>query len=370
MDLNLKEIPFMRYGSYFAVSETASGEFVLRDVHGGDMSASELFQFHFFDSSTGETVEQVQANATETAVVFSSLEDSTRQVRLCFTDSTDWLIEAEGLGVVLKAEKVRYDTFYQTGEDEYYFISYKKEMKYIIRTRNVQVEAPWEKVGNRFIQIKLTGENDISQFYLIEQKVEKQDRVKIPDWKAAQAALQKEFENWKKKMPEVPVSYNSSRDLASYILWGNVVHAEGCLTADITYMSKNHMQNIWSWDNCFSAMGIATSAPELAYNQLKVSIDHQAEHGSYPDCINDLFASYSCVKPPIHAWAYREMAEKNSLFYEERKFRSIFLSIEKATQYWLTERLLDESGLPYYTHGNDSGWDNASVFLKGIPVAS
>src|SRR5699024_309084 len=78
----------------------------------------------------------------------------------------------------------------------------------------------------------------------------------------------------------------------------------------------------------------------------------------------------SCVKPPIHAWAYREMAKKNSLFYEERKFRSIFLSIEKATQYWLTERLLDERGLPYYTHGNDSGWDNASVFLKGIPVAS
>ena len=48
----------------------------------------------------------------------------------------------------------------------------------------------------------------------------------------------------------------------------------------------------------------------------------------------------------------------------------IFESIEKSTHYWMNERRLDDSGLPFYTHGNDSGWDNASIFHHGMPVAA
>nr|WP_283808937.1 trehalase family glycosidase [Vagococcus allomyrinae] len=31
---------------------------------------------------------------------------------------------------------------------------------------------------------------------------------------------------------------------------------------------------------------------------------------------------------------------------------------------------MSDHGLPYYTHGNDSGWDNASIFHQGLPVIS
>ena len=37
-------------------------------------------------------------------------------------------------------------------------------------------------------------------------------------------------------------------------------------------------------------------------------------------------------------------------------------------KYWLNHRLDEETGLPYYLHGNDSGWDNSSLFDEGVPL--
>lgn len=372
MELTLKEIPFMRYGSYFAVSEIQEGGFTLRDVHGGDASPSTLFDFSFFEQLDEKKVPllNVEVQATETALTFTHLETKDKYVRLCFPTPTDCLIEVKGIGLDLIADKVRYDTFYQLAEGEYAYISYKKEMKYMLQSTGMSVEAPWHTVGNHSITLTLGESDTVGCLYMTEQKVETGKKKSIPVWEDVQQILQKEYDQWKESMPLVPKDYQTSRDLASYILWGNVVHAEGNISSDVTYMSKNHMQNIWSWDNCFSAMSLAATHPELAYNQLSVFMDHQAKNGAYPDFINDQYVSYSCVKPPIHAWAYKEMMSRNPIFMEKEKMEPFFLSLEKATDFWLNERRLDESGLPFYTHGNDSGWDNASVFLQGIPVAS
>ncbi|HET8711948.1 MAG TPA: trehalase family glycosidase, partial [Spongiibacteraceae bacterium] len=53
----------------------------------------------------------------------------------------------------------------------------------------------------------------------------------------------------------------------------------------------------------------------------------------------------------------------------------IYAPLSRWTQWWLTERVELSSkrygdGLPQYFHGNDSGWDNASIFAAGMPVQS
>ena len=45
MNVDIKEIPFSRFGSYFCVSqEKDSDSIYIRDVHGGDDAPSNLFQ--------------------------------------------------------------------------------------------------------------------------------------------------------------------------------------------------------------------------------------------------------------------------------------------------------------------------------------
>src|SRR5699024_3493350 len=134
-------------------------------------------------------------------------------------------------------------------------------------------------------------------------------------------------------MPAVKEKYEPSREMAAYILWTNTVRKEGLLTDDVTYMSKNWMQNIWSWDNCFTSVALAEKHPTLAYNQYKIFMNYQDESGAYPDFINDKYVSYNCVKPPIFAWGYQRMAEKNPIFLEEEYLLPTYKSLVKNTYF-------------------------------------
>jgi glycogen debranching enzyme len=87
-----------------------------------------------------------------------------------------------------------------------------------------------------------------------------------------------------------------------------------------------------------------------------------------PDCINDLEALYGYTKPPIHGWIIRKLIQtlglKTCLPYLEQ----IYKPLSRLTEWWYEVRDYDRDGLPQYHHGNDSGWDNATIFDRGGPV--
>jgi glycogen debranching enzyme len=159
-------------------------------------------------------------------------------------------------------------------------------------------------------------------------------------------------------------------ETAKYVLWSNFVHRDGALSRDALYMNKLSMTNIWSWDNCFSAIALAKAHPRCALEQLLVIFDHQHESGVLPDYVNDLFASYSCVKPPIYGWTVQKLREQNDFFRGREWTLLLYERISRLTFFWLERRMYRDWGLCYYLHGNDSGWDNASVFHLGTPLCS
>jgi glycogen debranching enzyme len=135
-------------------------------------------------------------------------------------------------------------------------------------------------------------------------------------------------------------------------------------------MNKVSMTNIWSWDNCFSAVALARSHPQSALEQLLLILDHQDESGALPDYVNDLFASYSCVKPPIYGWTIQKLREQNDFFRDRELTAFMYDKIARLTRFWLEHRMVRDWGLCAYWHGNDSGWDNASVFHHGTPLCA
>jgi glycogen debranching enzyme len=46
----------------------------------------------------------------------------------------------------------------------------------------------------------------------------------------------------------------------------------------------------------------------------------------------------------------------------------IYKPLSRLTDWWYTYRDFDQDGLPQYFHGNDSGWDNSTVFDHDGPV--
>ncbi len=357
MKININSIPFSRYGSYFVISDFDEG-LLLRDVHGGDESPSELFRLSFD--------EEVVLDCDETKLTIHKKTDRNAKVEFIYPTDSTVHIKTSGLALKLDAEKVRYDSFNSMEKNNYEYISYKKETKYHLEVLSgeMAVDAPWRTVGNDYISLELAAD---SELYLTNYRVI-YELVKPKPFEEAHAVVQKEYQEWLSNMPETQPEYQQPHNLAAYLLWTNTVQADGLLKLPITYMSKNWMQNIWSWDNCFNALLMAERYPELAYNQLKIFNLYQDESGAYPDFINDKYVSYNCVKPPIHAWAYQKMIAINAQFGEESFLAEMYDSFSQNTHFWLKYRSHD--GLPYYTHGNDSGWDNASIFHEGFPITA
>ncbi|HOV69926.1 MAG TPA: trehalase family glycosidase, partial [Clostridia bacterium] len=133
------------------------------------------------------------------------------------------------------------------------------------------------------------------------------------------------------------------------------------------YMSKNWMDNVWSWDHCFNALALSGSMPRLAWDTFMIMFDYQDEYGALPDIINDHGVSRVFVKPPVHGWTLSKLMERMHL--SAQQLEEVYDKLGRLTNWWTVYRA-GTNGLPYYYHGNDSGWDNSTAFKATMPIST
>ena len=177
-----------------------------------------------------------------------------------------------------------------------------------------------------------------------------------------------DFTHWLEGSPKSDTEYHSARELAAYITWSAVVKPHGLLKRPTMLMSKNYMAKVWSWDHCFNALALAPAHPQLAWDQMLVMADEQDEFGCYPDACNDTSLIFNYTKPPIHGWTLQEMVIRLKPAADDPNLHSLFISLEKWTDFWLTHRRLPGAELAHYLHGYDSGWDNCTMFDETVPI--
>ncbi len=178
------------------------------------------------------------------------------------------------------------------------------------------------------------------------------------------------FTRFLNAMPDVRPQDRHSQRLATYVVWTSTVQPRGLVKRHSLLMSKNWMNRIWSWDHCFNAMALAKGHPKLAVDQMLTMVDLQDEFGSYPDSFNDLELTYNFSKPPVHGLAFREVLRRMPEKPSSAAMQMIYASLAKQTNWWMKHRRLKDQRLPHYLHGNDSGWDNSSMFKKGVPLVA
>ncbi|MFO7870454.1 MAG: hypothetical protein R6V03_03365 [Kiritimatiellia bacterium] len=203
---------------------------------------------------------------------------------------------------------------------------------------------------------------------LIQSKGQPRIREERPTYEQERASVEQSFEAYLRTNAVAPGSLHEPARTAAYINWSSVLAPCGHMTRYGMLMSKNWMGNIWSWDHCFNAVALAATDPDAAWNQFMVIFDHQLETGQIPDMINDTTLQYNNVKPPVHGWAYDLMTRLNETFAAPDRLRVAYEHLSRWSLWWLNHRDPDHTGLPCYHHGNDSGWDNGTVFDVGCPV--
>jgi hypothetical protein len=149
--------------------------------------------------------------------------------------------------------------------------------------------------------------------------------------------------------------------LASYVIWVLIVRAEGSFTREVVLMSKLWMNKIWSWDNCINSLAIASHNTTMAIDQLQIFYDLQAPDGRILDCIGWSSVQWGYTKPPIQRWALLKLMEQDPSI-DDHVLLGLYHSTAMFTDFWMQHRRTDVSALPWYSHGNDCGWDNSTAF--------
>ena len=138
-----------------------------------------------------------------------------------------------------------------------------------------------------------------------------------------------------------------------------------------------YFNGFWAWDSWKHAVALATFAPEIAKDQIRVMFDWQDEAGMVPDVIyaDSTENNNRDTKPPLAAWAVWSvyMADGDVEYLEE-----MYPLLVKYHQWWYQNRDVNDNGLCEYgsTDGTiiaarwESGMDNAIRFDRTEMVKS
>lgn len=356
---SVDRVPFSTFGSWISISiPKGEDELYLRNHHGG---ANNLFPLRTL--ADGEVVRPV-IEAQPWVLVLSH--DKGR-VEICFEGPTTVRMRGQGLGLQLGEKALAYS---------------EAPGRFVIncpRTRRYQVEVlhggfelrqlvPAQPV---FPKVAVISPADDGRWELVIDEFwstwERPARTPFDD---CLASARKAFTGFLETMPESRPQDEEARTLAAYVNWSCTVGPCGHIKRPTLLMSKNWMCNCWSWDQCFNAMALAGGQPELALDQMLTLVDHQDEFGSYPDSINDVWMHYNFSKPPVHGWAFGEMLTRMPRPPSEEAMETMYRSLSNQADWWMTHRRVEGQRLPYYLHGNDSGWDNSTMFGHGVPLVA
>lgn len=371
MKFNIKEIPFCSYGSTLVISyidniKGIEDGLYIRNVQGGDDFISHLLKIELIE---GEEIIDFNTIATPTLL---KLVSENGFVEFCISEENIISFRGEGVGLRLTMDKRSYDNGIPINNKQWEINSYKEQIKLLLTSLKGElvVDAPWNRIRSEYLVADFVAKADDNKFSgAIEAYERVWEKKEYGSFDSYHRKIKKSYDNWMESIPKVPKEIEKGRQDAGYFTWSCMVSPRGLLTRPAMYMSKRYMPNIWSWDNCFNAMALIKRYPKLAYDQIMIFIDNQDESGLFADFINDRFACWSCTKPPVHGWAIRWMMDRSEFFTKE-KIEEIYEPLVKWTDWWFKYRDYDKDGIPAYNHGNDSGWDNSTVFNETPPVKS
>ncbi len=357
-----RKVPFSCRGSFIAISwidGDGDGAFWLRNLRGGDEH-----------TDLGRLLRIEVPGATDWHLTPDCLtaRGPGGAVRFAFDGADRVVIAGQGLTVRLRAGASRYNYAQGSGDAAHLCIA-TQDLRCNIAADagTLRVQARWNGLSSDEIVVDLSAGDGGLAASIDLFRIAPKPRVAAP-FAEARARMAADFAAFRATLPPVPPEFAAGHLLASYILWSAHVPAEGALSLPAVYMSKNWMTNIWSWDHCFVALAFARGDPAAAFAQMQVIFNAQDGSGRLPDYINDRFAYWAFTKPPVHGWTFACLRAAAPQFYDRDRMAQVLGWLEVQVAFWMSGPRL--GNLPAYRHGNDAGWDNATCFAQGGPLAS
>jgi putative isomerase len=373
LNLNIESIPFSRFGSYIAFSKLSSSRasqlglpegLWMRCVHGD--AAYEVIHFELIENGKPLTSKIFYSSSTLTIM------SEKGKAEICLVEP-----EIVRIRILNTTLRITVKTFRNHGAirepDGNWIVNMAasfRSYRLVPLIGEFNFDAPWQTKSCKYMVGELIS-TDGNEAEMAIEEMTWSSHVKSHEvsFNQLQNKVSGEFEKFCKPFLTCENDLLETTISAAYLDWSSVVQPHRLIKRPAMYMSKNWMTNVWAWDHAFNALAVCLTDTDLAWDQLMVIFDHQNENGQIPDFINDVKYLTCFVKPPIHGWVLARMIEFSGELPKER-ISHAYEKLSLWTNWWFNYRNPDEDGLPVYHHGNDSGWDNGTVFDVDFPIKS
>ena len=183
------------------------------------------------------------------------------------------------------------------------------------------------------------------------------------------AETRADFEAWTKKYAKLPEKYAGVAKYAQYVIWNCHLPPKGLLPNHTIYMMRSGgLTRAMGWHQSYQAMA-AWRDVDLCFDLMYSMFSMQDEYGMIPDGASDKEIEYTSTKPPLQgfalAWILDHVGIEN---VPEAALEKLYGPMCRWVNWWRTFRDVDHDGLIGYCHADESGFDDATIFTKGLPV--
>jgi hypothetical protein len=197
----------------------------------------------------------------------------------------------------------------------------------------------------------------------------------IPHPKIVLQAAEERWIRWFNAVPQVLPEYRSQYLYAWWVMAAGIISTRFYTTREVLTPSKIHYVGVWMWDALFHALAYRHAQPEMAYDQLRILLDHQREDGMLPDAIHDegtithldFPVDADVTKPPLLAWTIWKIFETTA---DLEFLQETYEPCVRWINWWLDKNDEDGDGLCEYSHPFSSGLDDSPLWDGGMPVCS
>ena len=368
---DIDEIPFSIRGSWLDISRVVALHTRADDLHLVSHQNGMHGVLALIPLAHGARSD-VQVTATESIL---RLSHPTGTIEAAFDGTETVRLRGRGLGIRIKDAAAGLTPFTGTylftepGTDSAVFTSYETGRRYRVTllAGAVAVEGAGALgVGERAV-IAEAGDWEVA---IEEFTAARSPYVPARQFEEVVASAAREFGDYVEAIAPWRSDRTPAADRAAYVLWSATVRPLGYLGRESILMSKHWMDKVWSWDHAFNALALAPGLPSLALDQFLAPFDHQDETGAPPDSVTHSEILYNYVKPPIHGWALAKLRKLSPEGLSGAQLEDVYDRLARWTGFWLDHRRVEGHALPYYQHGNDSGWDNATTFDRDRLIES
>jgi hypothetical protein len=290
------------------------------------------------------------------------------RIELTFAGPDVLRIRGEGLGLRLGAADGELTPFagsyaFTDPDGTFVFTSYQTGHRYRITVLSGQASLAGDQLLGTATRVVLVPDGQARwELQLAEYRSGRAQPAEPSSFDVVVARTRQQFLAFAEPFTAAPDEGKITAAFAAYVLWSAVVAPNGFVRRPSILMSKHWMHKVWAWDPCFNALALAEGHPALALNQFLARFDHQDATGALPDSVTHSEILFNFVKPPVHGWAFARLRTGLPRALSRAELVDVFDKPSRWTDFWLDHRRAPGSVLCHYEHGNDSGWDNSTVF--------